>query len=81
MGGENEIMCDSHHSMRGRPRHALGFGMMPGIFGFSDCWSDFESKETAIKRLEAFKSHLEDTIKNIDERIAELQTPGEGEEV
>jgi hypothetical protein len=55
--------------------------MMPGFFGFSDCGPSYESKETAIKRLEAFKSHLEDRIKRIDEQIAELQTPVEGEEV
>ncbi|MFW9845326.1 MAG: hypothetical protein ACFFD6_01150 [Candidatus Thorarchaeota archaeon] len=74
-------MCDSYQRSKGKHRHGFGLGMMPGFFGFMDCGPDFESKETAIKRLEAFKSHLEDRIKNIEERIAELQAPGEGEEV
>ncbi|MHA1939543.1 MAG: hypothetical protein ACW97O_15145 [Candidatus Thorarchaeota archaeon] len=65
--------------MKGRHRH--GFGMIPGLFGFMDCGPSYESKDTAIKRLEAFKSHLEDRIKRIDEQIAELQNPVEGEEV
>jgi hypothetical protein len=72
-------MCDSHPRRSGR--HGLGFGMMPGLFGFMDCGPSYESKETAVKRLEAFKSHLEDRIKRIDEQIAELQNPVEGEEV
>ena len=79
MGGEEGIMCDSHPRLKGRHRH--GIGMMPGFFGFMDCGPSYESKETAIKRLEAFKSHLEDRIKRIDEEIAELHAPVEGEEV
>lgn len=79
MGGEKRIMCDSHPRMRGR--HGFGFGMMPGLFGFMDCAPGYESKETAIKRLEALRSHLEDRIRQIDEKIAELRSPGEGEEV
>jgi len=71
-------MCDS---TRMKGRHGHGFGMMPAFFGFMDCGPSFESKETAIKRLEAMKSHLEDRIKLIDEKIAELQNPVEGEEV
>ncbi|MFX1369389.1 MAG: hypothetical protein ACFFAY_12395 [Promethearchaeota archaeon] len=64
-----------------RMRHGHGFGWMPGLFGFMDCAPGYESKETAVKRLEALKSHLEDRIKQIDERIAEIQNPVEGEEV
>jgi hypothetical protein len=56
-------------------------GMMPWMFGFSDCGPNYESKDTAIKRLEAFKSHLEDRIKRVDEEIAELLAPVEGDEV
>jgi hypothetical protein len=55
--------------------------MRRGFYGFNDCCESYESKETAVKRLEAFKSHLEDKIRNLDERIAELQKPDEGEEV
>ena len=70
-------MCNSHSQMK----HGHGFGWMPGLFGFMDCGPRYESKETAVKRLEALKSHLEDRIKHIDERIAEIQNPVEGEEV
>ncbi len=31
------------------------------------------SKETRIKRLEAMRSHLQDSIKEIDKRIKEIQ--------
>jgi len=68
-------MCNSHS------RHGHSFGTIPGIFGFMDCGPRYESKETAVKRLEALKSHLEDRIKHIDDRIAEIQNPVEGEEV
>lgn len=46
-----------------------------------DCCSDYESNETKTKRLEALKSHLQDRINAIEKRIAEMQKPGEGEEV
>ena len=46
-----------------------------------DCCDGNESTETKIKRLEAHKSHLQDRITSIEERIAELQQPSEGEEV
>ena len=74
-------MCDSHHPHR-RRGYSYGHGMHPKHFmmmgGGCDC---HESKETKIKRLEAHKSHLQDRIGHIDERIAELQKPEEGEEV
>ncbi len=62
-------------------KHGHSFGMLPGFFGFMGCGPSYESKETAVKRLEALKSHLEDRIKHIDEKIAEIQKPVEGEEV
>ena len=72
-------MCESHHP---RSRRGYSYGMHPKHFmmmgGGCDC---HESKETKIKRLEAHKSHLHDRIGHIDERIAELQKPEEGEEV
>jgi hypothetical protein len=55
--------------------HPKHFMMMKGGCGCH------ESKETKIKRLEAHKSHLQDRITAIEDRIAELQQPGEGEEV
>jgi hypothetical protein len=72
-------MCDSsEHSMKRRMR----MGMYPmHFYMMGDCCSDYESKETAIKRLEALKSHLEDRIRSIDQKIAETQKPEEGEEV
>lgn len=51
------------------------------FFMMGDCGLSYESKETIIKRLEAHKSHLQDRIKEIDEKIAEIQKPEEGEEV
>jgi hypothetical protein len=72
-------MCDSSER---KMRHRSGIGMYPWQFFMSgDCCSDYESKETVIKRLEAQKSHLQDRIKAIDQRIAEMQKPEEGEEV
>ena len=38
-----------------------------------DCAPYGQSKETKIKSLEAIKSRLEDNIKHIDEKIADLQ--------
>lgn len=74
-------MCDSHQPHR-RRGYSYGVGMHPRHFMMmGDCCNDHESKETKIKRLEAHKSHLQDQIGHIDERIAELQKPGEGEEV
>jgi len=37
------------------------------------CMPIKQSKETAIKSLEAMKAHLQDYIKYIDEQIKELQ--------
>ena len=72
-------MCDSHQPHM-RRRH--GYGMHPRHFMMmGECCDDNESKETKIKRLEAHKSHLHDRIGHIDQRIAELQKPEEGEEV
>ncbi|PNX52880.1 MAG: hypothetical protein BV458_07330 [Thermoplasmata archaeon M9B2D] len=72
-------MCDSdeHHGRYGsRMRmHPFQYFMM------GDCCSDYESIETKTKRLEALKSHLQDRINAIEKRIAEMQKPGEGEEV
>lgn len=60
-------MCDPHEFPHKRfHRFAPFMRMMCGPFGEP-------SKETAIKDLEAMKSRLEDYIKYIDERIAELQ--------
>ena len=38
-----------------------------------DCAPYEQSKETKVKSLEAFKSRLEDHIKHIDEKIADIQ--------
>ena len=74
-------MCDSHHP-RSRRGFSYGYGMHPKhFFMMGNCCEDNESTETKIKRLEAHKSHLQDRITAIEERIAELQQPGEGEEV
>jgi hypothetical protein len=72
-------MCDMpEHNMKHRSR----MGMYPmHFFMMGDCCSDYESKETVIKRLEAHKSHLQDRIKAIESKIAEIQRPEEGEEV
>jgi hypothetical protein len=72
-------MCESpEHNLR----HKSRMGMHPmHFFMMGDCCSDYESKETVIKRLEAHKSHLEDRIRSIDQKIAEMQKPEEGEEV
>jgi hypothetical protein len=62
-------MCSEH---RGRGH----FGHFMGPFMHSmgcGCESYEQSKETKIKSLEAFKSRLEDHIKHIDEKIAEVQ--------
>jgi len=74
-------MCDSQRPHK-RKGYSYGFGMHPRHFMMmGGCCDDHESKETKIKRLEAHKSHLHDQIGHIEERIAELQKPGEGEEV
>ncbi|MGY5859987.1 MAG: hypothetical protein RTU63_11510 [Candidatus Thorarchaeota archaeon] len=74
-------MCDSHHP-RSRRGYSFGYGMHPKHFMMmGECCDDHESKDTKIKRLEAHKSHLNDRIGHIDQRIAELQKQGEGEEV
>ena len=65
-----------------RKGYAYGIGMHPRHFMMmGECCDDHESKETKIKQLEAHKSHLQDRIGYIDQRIAELQKPEEGEEV
>ena len=68
-------MCDHRH----RP---IGFGFMGPFHMFqSMCCQPFEqSKESQIKGLEAAKARIEDYLKHIDEKIAELQK-AEGEEV
>ena len=68
-------MCDSHDYRHRRGMHPWQFFMM------GECGPEYESKETVIKRLEAHKSHLQDRIKAIEDKIAELQKPEEGEEV
>ena len=60
----------------------MGSGFM-GPFHMiqSMCCHGFEqSKESKIKGLEAVKARIEDYLKHIDERIAEIQK-AEGEEV
>jgi hypothetical protein len=52
--------------------HHTHMGFMPFFRGM--CYPMMEpSKETRIKSLEALKSKLEDYLKHIDERIAELE--------
>jgi hypothetical protein len=71
-------MCDSSGY---KTHHRRGDCISPWhFFMMGDCGPSYESKETIIKRLEAHKSHLQDRIKEIDERIAEMQKPEEGEE-
>ena len=47
--------------------------MGPFMHSMGCCESYGQSKETKIKSLEAIKSRLEDNIKHIDEKIAEIQ--------
>ncbi len=47
------------------------------FFSSMCCESDMTSKATRIKSLEAKKSRLEDFIRHIDEKIADLQKEGE----
>jgi hypothetical protein len=48
--------------------------MGPFIYSMGcDCAPYEQSKETKVKSLEAFKSRLEDQIKQIDEKITDLQ--------
>lgn len=60
-------MCREH----GDHRYYSHF-MGPFMYSFG-CAPYEESKGTRIKRLEAFKSRLEDQIKHIDEKIQELE--------
>jgi peptidoglycan hydrolase CwlO-like protein len=72
-------MCDSTEN---RMHHRRGAYLSPWhFFMMGDCGPSYESKETMIKRLEAHKSHLQDQIQAIDQKIAEMQKPEEGEEV
>ena len=58
--------------MCGDKDHHPHIGVMPIFRGM--CYPMMEpSKETQIKSLEAMKSKLEDYLKHIDERIAELE--------
>ena len=61
-------MCREHRG-RGHYGHFMG----PFMHSMGCCESYGQSKETKIKSLEAIKSRLEDNIKHIDEKIAEIQ--------
>ncbi|MHA3963295.1 MAG: hypothetical protein AM325_007115 [Candidatus Thorarchaeota archaeon SMTZ1-45] len=60
-------MCGEH---RGHRYHGHFTGPFMHSWG---CAPYEQSRETKIKSLEAFKSKLEDHIKHIDEKIAELE--------
>jgi hypothetical protein len=47
--------------------------MGPFMHSMCGCEPYGSSKETKIKSLEAIKSRLEDSIKHIDEKIANIQ--------
>ncbi|MFW9796390.1 MAG: hypothetical protein ACFFE2_05065 [Candidatus Thorarchaeota archaeon] len=61
-------MCGEH---RGRRHYGQFMGPFMHMMGCCEPYGG--SKETQIKSLEAFKSRLEDQIKHIDEKIADLQ--------
>jgi hypothetical protein len=63
-------MRDIGHHHHHRPH---GMCCPPFFPGGMFCMPMNESKETAIKSLEAMKAHLQDYIKSIDEQIEELQ--------